>query len=429
MIILKLLRYYFSIIFWSAASFNSIKKMQLRKFRLIFEHAGKNSEFYKKYYKDLGVLDLKIRGWDDIDKVPVVNKAILKKYSTRDIMTCDMDKTIRIHMTSGSTGEPFGIAFNRFENYTAHIRVFSALRKAGYRITDKIVMVTRYNQGDRFNIEKDISFIGKIQRKLNIFQREIISIYEPVDKIISGLMKTNAKILWSTPSIMQIVANRLKEKGIRLNFRVVFLFSENISPVQQKLYTEYIGNNVVNLYGSMESPSLGYDIGLTGCFRIFPNSNLFQFRNIRNNGDNKITGDVLITNLINKTMPIIRYDLNDIAEYEEHPDFGHKYIKEIIGRQDDIIKLSNGEDLAHLHTYGIFRDFDECEMYKFIQKRDKTVILQLKINSNQDRSVVKTLAYERWRKHFADTPLIIEFVDNFEINPQTGKFKTIETEK
>ncbi|HQK68441.1 MAG TPA: hypothetical protein PLL94_09870 [Bacteroidales bacterium] len=403
--------------------------MQLRKFRRIFEHAREYSKFYRKFYSDNGVLDLKIRNWDDIDKIPVVNKTILKKYSTEEIMTCKMDNSIRIHMTSGSTGEPFAIAFNKYESFTAHIRVFHALTRAGYKITDRIVMVTRYNEGDKFKIEKDISLISKVQNRLNLFQREIISIYEPVDDIILKLSKTKAKILWSTPSIMQIVANRLKEKGIRFSFPLVFLFSENISLIQKDIYSEYLGNKIVNLYGSMESPSLGYDIGFIGRFAIFPNSNLFQFRSISNNVSNDKTGNVVITNLINRTMPIIRYDLNDIAEIDEHPDFGHKYIKGIIGRQEDIIKLSNDKDLAHLHVYGMFRDFSECQMFKFVQRRDKTVILQLKICSDQDRSVVSTLALERWRKHFAEIPLIIEFVNDFEINPQTGKFKNMEIEK
>jgi len=331
-------------------------------------------------------------------------------------------------MTSGSTGEPFGIAFNKYESYTAHIRVFHALTRAGYKITDRIVMVTRYSEGDKFKIEKDISLISRVQDRLNLFQRQIISIYEPVDDIILKLSKTKAKILWSTPSIMQIVANRLKGKRVRLNFRIVFLFSENISPGQKKLYTEYLGSNIVNLYGAIESPSLGYDKGLTGRFKTFPESNLFNFKNNRINNDNIQTGNVIITNLINKTMPIIRYDLNDLAELDEHPDFGHKYIKEIIGRQDDIIRLTNGRDLAHLHAYAMFKDFNECKMFKFVQKRDKTVILQLKISVDQDRSVVSELALERWREHFGEVPLLIEFVDKFEINPKTGKFKNIEVE-
>lgn len=427
--VVALMKYYLSLHYWNSASVDSIKKMQLKKFRNIFDYAKEKSFFYRQYYGDHGVLGLKIESLDDIRKVPIINKSTLKKYSTRDIMTCNTDDLINIHSTSGSTGEPFKIAFKKYEDYSAHVRVFWALRKAGYRINDKIVMITRYDAEDTFEVEKDVSAISVLQKKLNLFQREIISIYEPVDKIISKLMKTKARILWSTPSIMQIVCNRLKEKEITFDFPIVFFTSEVISPNQKELFNLYLGKYIVNLYGSMESPSLGFDFGLSDRFVVFPNSNYFEFEHVKDNDSSKVIGKVVITNLVNKTMPIIRYDLDDLAEINENPEFGYKYIKKIFGRHDDIIKLRNGKYLAHHHAYEMFKDFHECEMYKFIQKPDKTVLLQLKIARDQDQAHVEKLAYARWRKHFEETPLIVEFVNEFKINQQTGKFKNIEIEK
>jgi len=428
--IVALMKYYFSLRYWNRAPLDSIKSMQLKKFRKVFEHARKHSRFYREYYGDHGVLDLKIKSMEDIKKVPLINKAILRKYSTGDIMTRNMDRHIHIHSTSGSSGEPFKIAFNRYEDYTAHVRVFWALRKAGYKITDKIVIISRYNEEDKFEIEKDLSTLGTIQGKLNLFKREIISIYEPVDQIIAKLLKTRARVLWSTPSIMQIVANRLKEEEIKLSFPIIFFTSEVISPRQKELFISYLGKKIINVYGSMESPCLGFDIDFKERFVIFPNSNLFEFRAASTNDANENgLSKILITNLMNKTMPFIRFDLNDLTELDNTPELGFKYIKKIIGRQDDILKLKNGKEFAHHHAYEMFKDFHECEMYKFIQKPDKTVLLQLKIARDQDQSYIEKLAYKRWRKRFEEVPLQIEFVNNFALNPQTGKFKNIEIEK
>lgn len=423
-----LVKYYFSLQYWNRAPLNSIKNMQVKKFRQVFEHARKHSRFYREYYGDHGISDLKIRSMEDVKKVPLISKATLRKFSTVDIMTCNMDKQINIHSTSGSSGEPFKLAFGKYEDYTAHVRVYWALKKAGYRSSDKIVIVTRYNSEDNFKIERDLSAMGLIQRKLGLFQREIISIYEPTDRIIQMLQITKARVLWSTPSIIQIVCNRLKEKNIAFDFPIVFFTSEAISYQQKELFLSFLGKNIVDLYGTMESPSLGFDFGLADQFVIFPNSNYFEFERVRDNGEGKKIGEVVITNLINKTMPIIRYDLNDFAEIDESPGFGYKYIKKIIGRQDDILELGNGKRLAHHHAYEMFRDFHECEMYKFIQKPDKTVLLQLKIDHNQDKSHVEQSAQKRWKTRFGEVPLLIEFVDEFKVNPQTGKFKNIEIE-
>jgi phenylacetate-CoA ligase len=424
--VVALMKYYFSLRYWNRAPLDSIKSMQLKKIRKMFEHARKHSRFYREYYGDHGVLDLKIESLDDIGKVPTVKKAILKNYSTRDIMTCDLDDHIHIHSTSGSTGEPFKIAFNKFEDYTAHVRVYWALRKAGYRITDKIVMITRYDADDTFKIEMDISTIGMLQSKLNLFQREIISIYEPVDEIISKLMKSKARILWSTPSVMQIVGNRLKEREIRLDFPIIFLTSEVVSIQQKELFISYFGKYIVSLYGAIESPSLGFDFGLSDQFAVFPNSNYFEFERVKDNDSGKAIGKIVITNLINKTMPMIRYDLQDLAEMDGHPAFGYKYIKKVVGRQDDILDLGNGTFLAHHHAHEMFMDFHECEMFKLVQTAEHSVLLQMKIARGQEESHVAKLAYARWQKRFKDIPLDIEFVDGFAVNPRTGKFKNVE---
>jgi phenylacetate-CoA ligase len=427
--VVALMKYYFSLRYWNRAPLDSIKSMQLKKFRKVFEHARKHSRFYREYYGDHGVLDLKIESLDDIGKVPTVKKAILKNYSTRDIMTCNLDDHIHIHSTSGSTGEPFKIAFNKFEDYTAHVRVYWALRKAGYRMTDKIVMITRYDADDTFKIEMDISTIGMLQSKLNLFQREIISIYEPVDEIISKLMKSKARILWSTPSVMQIVGNRLKEREIRLDFPIIFLTSEVVSMQQKELFISYLGKYIVNLYGTIESPSLGFDFGLSDRFVVFPNSNYFEFERVKDNDSGKAIGKIVITNLINKTMPLIRYDLHDLAEIDDQPNFGYNYINKVVGRQDDILDLGNGRFFAHHHAHEMFMDFHECEMFKFIQKPDKTILLQLKIGHDRDKSLIEKLARERWGRRFGEAPLLIEFVEHFKINPRTGKFKNIEVDQ
>jgi phenylacetate-CoA ligase len=424
--ILALGRYYISLHYWNSRPDPAILRMQLRKFANLFELARRKSKFYREYYGDHGVLDLKIRSLDDVRRVPIVTKALLKAQAVTDIMTRGMGRDVNVHSTSGSSGEPFRIAIEKGEDYTAHARVFWALRRAGYRPRDRIVMVTRYGAGDTFGIERDISVIGRIQRRLGLFRRDIVSIYEPADTIIAALQKTDARVLWSTPSIMQIVCQRLAQRDLRLHFPIVFFTSEVIAPQQKALFHARLGKHIVNLYGAMESPSLGFDFGLTDRFLVMPNSNLFEFEDAGATDDGPRLGRVVITNLINRTMPFIRYDLEDLAEVDERPGSARRFIGRVLGRRDDIVDLGQGRKLAHHHAYEMFRDFHECAMYKFLQRRDGALVLQLVAAPGHDRQRVEMSARERWEKRYAGIPLRVEFVDGFSVNMNTGKFKNIE---
>ena len=72
--VVALMKYYLSLHYWNSASVNSIKKMQLKKFRNIFDYAKEKSFFYREYYGDHGVLGLKIKSLDDIRNGEVILK-------------------------------------------------------------------------------------------------------------------------------------------------------------------------------------------------------------------------------------------------------------------------------------------------------------------------------------------------------------------
>jgi len=423
--LLALAKYYLSLHYWSAASVASIKRMQLKKFRKLFDHAKRHSAFYREFYGDHGVLDLKIECLDDIGKVPITSKALLRSNSLRDVMTCDLDERIRIHSTSGSSGEPFQIAYNHFEDYTAHARVGRALMAAGYHPLKKTVLLSRYEPGHSFEIEDDLALNDFLQGKIGLFRRELISVFTPVETIIRKLEETKPFLLWSTPSIIEIIALELKKSGRKLDIPLLLLMAENISPALIRLCRERIAQKFIDLYGCMESPSIGFGIDQIDTKSIFVNSTLVEVLNPRPIGDS-VAGDVVITNLINHTMPLIRYDLGDCVQVLDPDPFPSKKIGRICGRSDDIIYFGDHYTLTYHQAYQLFRAFHECIQYKFIERAAGKIVLQLKVDEAADKKKVTLSALQKWDEKYPDYPLVIEWKDEFAADRKTGKFKVIE---
>ena len=74
----------------------------------------------------------------------------------------------------------------------------------------------------------------------------------------------------------------------------------------------------------------------------------------------------------------------------------------------------------------MFHNFHECEQYKFIQEKDHSIRLQLKIKSGSNKEIVMQKAKFRWQDKYKDIDIRIEFVDDFNIDKKTGKFKVLE---
>jgi len=422
---LKLLKYYLSLLYWSRASVAAVKRMQLRKFRELFEHARRNSRFYREFYGDHGLLELEITSEEDIRRVPLVNKGLLREHPLQDIMTRPMDPSVRIHHTSGSTGEPFAIAFSEFEDYSAHVRLMKALGEAGYTPMRKMVLLSRYEPGHEFAIESDLKQIGWWREKLGLFRRELISIFDPVETIIRKLETAKPYAVWSTPSIIEVIALALQKADRKLDIPLVLFMSETVTPALIALFRERIGREFIDLFGCMESPAIGFGINQIETKKLFSNTTLVEVV-IPKPERGLLFGDLVITNLINHTMPIIRYDLGDRVEVLERESFPVREIGRIHGRSDDIIYFGGRYTLTYHQSYQLFRAFHECLQYRFIERAAGEIVLQLRIDDRADREQVKKSALLKWEEKYPGYPLTIEWKNELPIDRKTGKFKVIE---
>lgn len=353
----KLLLYYLSLHYWNweKIRLESIKKMQINKFSKVFEYAKQHSKFYSELYSSHGIIDMKIQSWEDVQKVPVINKAILKAYGINDILTCKIDSNINLHTTSGSSGEPLKLYFDKFSDYTAHIRVLFALRKtAKYNPFKKITLVTRNEEGDNFQIERDISLLKQLQIKLQLFQREILSIYSEPEYVVRRISMSKPDILWSTPSVMEIIVDYLTDNRISLDIPYLILMAEQLNQRQFIKFQKHISKRIIDVYGCMESPCLGFELNKSGKRTVYPNSNLFEIKN-EIDFDNTQFGKIIITNLINLTMPIIRYDLGDLCELSSDENVPRKYLSPIIGRMNDILEFPDGKFFLFHQAYAHVR--------------------------------------------------------------------------
>ena len=175
----------------------------------------------------------------------------------------------------------------------------------------------------------------------------------------------------------------------------------------------------------MECPTIGFDTGTDDRKRIFANSCMMELLNVEErNGVSQ--GEPVITNLVNWTMPFIRYNTHDTAVVLDDPECPTKIIGSICGRMDDVLTLPSGGKFAHHHAHALFMDFDGCMQFKFVQTQEGEIILRLKTRDGMAQSLVREKALMRWHNRYPTEPLRIEFVETMPIDPKTGKFKNIE---
>ncbi len=89
-----------------------MKDLQFKKFKRIVKWAYQNSKLYRRLYDDAGFKPEDLQKWEDISKVPIVQKEDYRKAQAKepwpygDSLCVPLDDVTEYHQTSGTTGQP-----------------------------------------------------------------------------------------------------------------------------------------------------------------------------------------------------------------------------------------------------------------------------------------------------------------------------------
>ena len=158
--------------------------------------------------------------------------------------------------------------------------------------------------------------------------------------------------------------------------------SELLTEQNRKLLAKSFGLPIINEYGASEIGLVGFD-NPSGDM-IFSDETLASDSiNIdSNNYDN-----LIITNLNNMAMPFVKYNIGDLATIIHNPKKNkNKIILNIIGRQNDMIYLPDGQKIPGFSIVKPFDYFLFEDTHKFLKKIKEFVFRQ-----NKDREIILDL--------------------------------------
>ena len=128
-----------------------LQALQLKKFQRILEWAYNHSPFYRRLYQDAGLEPGDIKRFEDIQRVPKIEKAMMREVQQRkpfpygDMMTVPLEQVTAFRQTSGTTGTPVYQACT-WQDWEWWSESWCYILYAqGYRDTDRVFIPFGYN--------------------------------------------------------------------------------------------------------------------------------------------------------------------------------------------------------------------------------------------------------------------------------------------
>lgn len=394
-----------------------LETIQQGRLKSMLTHAIENVP----YYKNITVSDLK--------SFPILTKSILRDHA-QDLVSEIHDITkLDKHHSSGSSG------IQSFTYMTHNHKFFlRALQThwwtwSGYTIGDSLL---------QFGISQKRTFVKRIK---DVFYRctyvKAFGLSE--DELKNILIKVSNKkdlVVAGYPSVVNQLAKASIRESIQPDIKSIICFGDKLFDHYQKNMISAFGKTVkiVDTYGCAEGLLMACKQDLEYYYIMSPH---VFIEIVDDNGalvEDGQMGHVLVTSLTNKAMPLIRYQLGDLAiklprsKYPEKRLKQYPLLQKVVGRETDIVKTTNGVTL-NVHSFtGVLEYYQEIKQYKIIQNNLEGIVIEyvFEEKSNFDTSILEDI------KHKLNTlthhSLDITFKNVTDIKPtQSGKPQIIES--
>ena len=285
--------------------------------------------------------------WTELSQLPVTERKDFLQRGRQEYTQAGVNLD-RCHKstTSGTSGISLTVYMSRTEAFYRKLLLFRAMLQ-NVRFTLPFVIV-----------EVGSGEVGLAERRngrfLNPVQVIRIPRSLPVQEQLDQLLLTKPHIITGHPSCIEVVIERVRTLPAGFAPRLVVCRGEILHERTRALFRETLGCRVVDYYSCDEIGNIAWECPAHPD-RLHANADGCLLEIVDEEGyplPDEEEGAVLVTNLFNRTMPFIRYQLGDRAAWlHEDPRrcaCGHKgqSLTSIQGREDDYFWMPDGRKVS-----------------------------------------------------------------------------------
>lgn len=366
----------------------------LFKRKEIVDYHLKNNKSYQKF-----VGKKSFQNWNEL---PIMTKKDLQKPLSERLSNGFSVKNVYINKTSGSSGDPFVFAKDKFSHALTWANIINRFDWFGIDFNSSL-------QARFYGIPLD--FIGNTKERIKDFlsHRYRFPVFDLSDAVLEKTLKKfqckKFDYINGYTSSVVLFAKFLQQKNIVLTsvcptLKCCVVTSEMLFEDDKTLMERQFGVPVVNEYGASELDLIAFQ-NPQGEWQVNSETLFVEILD----DENTILpygkeGRIVITSLYNKAHPFIRYDIGDVGVLDEKSTSKKPILKKLIGRTNDVALLPSGKKSPGLTFYYVTKSIieDDGNVKEFVVKQTKIDTFDIeyvshnKLTENQILNIEKAIA-------------------------------------
>jgi phenylacetate-CoA ligase len=361
----------------------------------LLKHAVQTAEFYKNFDSN------------SINDFPVINKTQIKEHFPAFRSREFLNKPLVEMTTSGSTGTPFTVFQDIAKKQRNLADTFYFANLAGYELGQRLFY---------FKIWAKAKMAPDYQYRLqNIVPFDVIKLDDKTIKRFIDEVENKQganSVLGYVSALESIIryCDKIQKKSFKSEFKSIITMSEGLS-VETKVKLNSLFNcPVVSRYSNLENGIIAQQLINEERFLINTASYFveimdFESDKVVSHGEK---GRIVVTDLFNYGMPLIRYDTGDIGSIIKDQD-GKLFLSSVEGRKLDLIFDTNNQLVSSYIVYKNMWQYKEISQYQLIQVGQKEYVFKINCDSEFSREDKLIAEFKSYLGNDADFK--VEYVD------------------
>lgn len=362
----------------------TLERIQEKRLQEMVAHAYKTTRFYKTLFNRCSVTPEDIKTKEDLKKLEPTKKTDLQEKFTDMVATGYSEENCRVLYTAGSTAVPAKILHDPYATDYFVAASMVEFLDTGYRPWEKICYTKR------------TTWRSHLLQKIGLLRAYHINSTLPEEEQADILRKVNPSLIASYPTLFYSIAKMVAAQGYILRPKAVIIGGEMLAPYVRSFIEEVFNTQIFETYATIEFSTVARECS-HGNWHINSTQSVVEFDK----------GKILVTGLINKAVPLIRYEIGDVGHPKEGVcpcGRGHPMMEILEGRSGDIFILPDGREVPPIRVWGVRLLLDTtlaAKRYQIIQEDYKTFILRIvpteqftrEVEQKAKEELVKNLGY------------------------------------
>lgn len=297
------------------------KLRELRQPALVamLEHAAATTTYYSELFRTLGFDPRSLKSENDIKQLPFLNKEQLNE----NIDSFLSGKYRRDQLICASTGGSSGLPLTFYRDRRAQV----VRRAQDFLFNARIGVFPGQRRAWVWGARMDAFSMGSFKARMSNFLTErAIYFYafdspaEKMDEFLIRLRRHRPEVVFAYPNMLAALGKRASQTGLAISIPKVIVTAEPLYNWQRELFAQVFSAKTFERYGSREIGTVASECSQHLGMHIFEPSYCCEVVDEAGNAvPNGQMGELVVTDLFNYAMPLVRYRTGDMVVIDDSP--------------------------------------------------------------------------------------------------------------